>query len=197
MATYEDLKKANKAIKTLTLTRKDKKTGKETSKEYAEVNQRIKAFRMIYPDGFITTEIESLKDGECLMSAKVGEYTEDGSQHILGIGHAYEKQSDSFINQTSYVENCETSAVGRALGMAGFGIDTAVASYEEVQRAIETDRIDPTKANALMNMCERDGVSPEKIAEAFGVKSIYFLTEKMHSNVINHWADVKRRCSNE
>ena len=46
------------------------------------------------------------------------------------------KENSSFINKTSYIENCETSAVGRALGMAGIGIDTAVASAEEVQNAI-------------------------------------------------------------
>ncbi len=33
------------------------------------------------------------------------------------------KKEVSFINKTSYIENCETSAVGRALGMAGFGLD--------------------------------------------------------------------------
>lgn len=41
--TYEDIKKANDAIKTTDI----------KGKEYAEVNQRIKAFRMVYPEGFI------------------------------------------------------------------------------------------------------------------------------------------------
>ena len=55
---------------------------------------------------------------------------------LLGSGHAYEKEGSTFINRTSYIENCETSAVGRALGMCGFGIDTSIASSEEVQNAI-------------------------------------------------------------
>jgi hypothetical protein len=54
---------------------------------------------------------------------------------ILGEGTAYEKERSSFINKTSYIENCETSAVGRALGFAGFGIDTSIASLEEVMNA--------------------------------------------------------------
>lgn len=134
MATYEDIQKANETIKTIGIEKKDKRTGKVTVNEYAEVNQRIKAFRMVYPEGFILTEIVSLADGVCIVTARVGEYA-GGQQQILGMGTAYEKEGSSFINQTSYIENCETSAVGRALGMAGFGIDTSVASYEEVKNA--------------------------------------------------------------
>ena len=40
----------------------------------------------------------------------------------------------SNINKTSYVENCETSAVGRALAMLGIGIDTSIASANEVKK---------------------------------------------------------------
>ena len=56
---------------------------------------------------------------------------------VIATGTAYEKENSTFINKTSYIENCETSAVGRALGMAGFGIDTSVASAEEVANAIK------------------------------------------------------------
>lgn len=122
---FEQLAKANESIKTTDI----------KGKAYAEVNQRIKVFRMLFPDGFIRTEILSLADGICTMSATVGTY-ENGTEHILGTGTAQEKESSSFINKTSYVENCETSAVGRALGMLGIGIDTSVASYEEVENAI-------------------------------------------------------------
>lgn len=122
---YEDIKKANDAIKTTDI----------KGKEYAEVNQRIKAFRMVYPDGFIETEMLSNVDGVCVFMAKVG-CIENGGGKLLGMGHAYEKEGSTFINKTSYIENCETSAVGRALGMAGFGIDTSIASAEEVANAI-------------------------------------------------------------
>ena len=123
---YELIKKANEQIKTTGI----------GNKEYAEVNQRIKAFRMVYPEGFITNEIVSLENGICIIRATVGFYREDGEPVILGIGTAYEKEGSTFINKTSYIENCETSACGRALGMAGFGIDVSVASAEEVQNAI-------------------------------------------------------------
>ena len=129
MITYADIQRVNAEIKTTPI----------KGKEYAEVNQRITAFRKIYPTGFITPEIVRLDDdfktGICVMRATVG-YYDNGDKIILASGTAYEKSDSSYINKTSYIENCETSAVGRALGNAGFGIDTSVASYEEVQNAI-------------------------------------------------------------
>lgn len=126
MITYADIEKANNTIKTTDIKGKD----------YAEVNQRIKAFRMVYPTGSILTEMVSNENGVCVFKATVGYNDENGNGKILGTGTAYEKENSTFINKTSYIENCETSAVGRALGMCGFGIDVSVASYEEVQNAI-------------------------------------------------------------
>ena len=122
MITFEQIKNANENIKTIPV----------KGKEYAEVNQRIKAFRMLCPNGSISTEILYLADGIVTMRATV--CNEEGQ--VLGTGTAQEKETSSFINKTSYIENCETSAVGRALGMCGLGIDTSVASAEEVQNAI-------------------------------------------------------------
>ena len=51
--TFEELQKANQSIATTNI----------KGKEYAEVNQRIKAFRMVYPDGCIHTELVSNEDG--------------------------------------------------------------------------------------------------------------------------------------
>ena len=51
-------------------------------------------------------------------------------------GYAHEKQNSSFINKTSFIENCETSAWGRCLGNFGIGVDESVASADEVANAI-------------------------------------------------------------
>ena len=122
MYTWENIVAANATIKTSPI----------QGKQYAEVNQRIKAFRSLCPGGAIVTDMLSNKDGICIFRATV--YDEEA--RILGTGTAYEKEGSSFINKTSYIENCETSAVGRALGMCGFGIDVSIASAEEVQNAI-------------------------------------------------------------
>ena len=122
---WQSLVKANAAIRTTNI----------KGKEYAEVNQRVKAFRTLYPEGFITTEILCREGGLCIIRATVGHYA-DGKSVILATGTAYEKEGSSQINRTSYIENCETSAVGRALGMAGFGIDTSIASADEMNNAL-------------------------------------------------------------
>lgn len=131
---YLDLAIANETIGTIDI----------KGKEYAEVNQRIKAFRMICPNGAIETELLSNENGICVFKATI----KDEKGNVLGTGTAYEKEDSSFINKTSYIENCETSAVGRALGMCGLGIDVSVASAEEVQNAINNQTITQEEANA-------------------------------------------------
>lgn len=147
--TFEELQKANETIKTTNI----------KGKEYAEVNQRIKAFRMIHPCGSIQTNIESMENGLCIMRAVVF----DKAGNVLGIGHAYEKENSSNINKTSYIENCETSAVGRALGMCGFGIDVSVASKEEVENAIHQQEMmakaSEPKIIVLKSLCEKHGIN--------------------------------------
>lgn len=113
-------------------------------REYAEVNQRIKAFRLVYPQGSIRTEMLSNENGVCVFRATVW----DETNTLLATGHAYEKEDSTFINKTSYIENCETSAIGRALGMAGFGIDVSVASAEEVQNAIANQEVTQEEADS-------------------------------------------------
>lgn len=124
----EEIKKANESIKATTLKNKNgNKVG-----DYVEVNQRIKAFRQVYPTGTISTDIVSLENGVVMMKTTVL----DDNGKTLATGLAYEKESSSFINKTSFIENCETSAIGRALGFCGFGVDSSVASAEEVENAI-------------------------------------------------------------
>ena len=110
------------------------KTVKIRDKEYLEVNGRLKAFRTLpeYKGYSLVSDIVSLENGVITVKASI--YDADG--RIIATGLAQEKESSSFINKTSFVENCETSAWGRALGNLGIGIDTSVASAEEVENAI-------------------------------------------------------------
>lgn len=130
---YLDLAIANEQIKTTDIKGKD----------YAEVNQRIKVFRMLYPNGTIKTEMISNENGVCIFRAEIL----DNEGYLLATGTAYEKENSTFINKTSYIENCETSAVGRALGMCGIGIDTSVASAEEVQNAMQNQEVTQEEAD--------------------------------------------------
>lgn len=154
---FDDIVKANATIKTTDV----------KGKEYAEVNQRIKAFRSICPNGCIETCLVSNANGVCVFSAVV----KDENGKVLGTGHAYEKENSSFINKTSYIENCETSAVGRALGMCGIGIDVSLASYEEVANAIKQQEEKPTKENleTLRALAKEKGVSDDKLLKKYKI----------------------------
>ena len=200
MITFEDIKKANENIKTTDI----------KGKEYAEVNQRIKAFRMVYPEGSIETELINNENGVCMFKAWVyskkvwvNEHDEETGywkySQLLGTGTAYEKENSSFINKTSYIENCETSAVGRALGMAGFGIDTSVASAEEVENAIlqqEGEKIiSKTQAEALQQAIENamldvNGTDKEILAK-YGYKELIEIKVKDYGNIVNEFKKIK------
>ena len=190
--TFNELQEANKLIKTIDVKGKD----------YAEVPQRIKAFRSLFPNGAIETSIISNDNQMVVMKATV----RDEEGHILGEGHAYEKESSSFINKTSYIENCETSAVGRALGMCGFGIDTSVASYEEVanainnqdsmkaEKAMETTpkteeearkKCSEAQANFVEKLVAEKHIDKEAYLKQLKVKSFADLTSAQASAIIN------------
>ncbi len=110
------------------------KTIKIKGKDYVMVNERILFFRdnEAFEGWQIVTEIITVDVDNVVMKASV--VNPDGV--VMATGHGQEFAGSTFINKTSYVENCETSAVGRALGLMGIGIDTSIASFEEVANAI-------------------------------------------------------------
>ena len=122
------------------------KTTNIRGKQYVEVNERIKFFRQEdeYKNWTISTEFTALDSEMCVCKCIIA----DTNQRVVATGHAHEERSSSHINKTSYVENCETSAIGRALAMMGIGIDTSIASANEVQDAITKQEEKPSKKKA-------------------------------------------------
>lgn len=146
-------------------------------KEYMLVNDRVKLFRQAYPIGDIKTEIVSLENGIVVIRADI--FDQEGKH--LATGTAYEKENSTFINKTSYIENCETSAVGRALGFLGIGIDTSIASAEEVlnaevqQDSIKSEEegekvINQTKLNTLKGLFKQIKNNPKEIYDGLLAK---------------------------
>lgn len=191
MATFEDIRKANESIRTTDI----------KGKEYAEVNQRVKAFRMVYPEGSIETYMLSNENGVCIFKAEVF-----NGDTLIATGHAYEKEGSSFINKTSYIENAETSALGRALGIAGFGIDTSICSAEELKNAklnqskeeVEKLMIDAEKTpisdshvKILREKAKKLDVSTVMIAEKYGHSDIGDLNEAEYGRAMNALATMK------
>jgi hypothetical protein len=102
-------------------------------KDYIEVNVRVEKFYERFPNGRIVTELVSWSEGVVVMKAYA--YRDLNDNVPSATGHAYEKEGSTYINKTSALENCETSAVGRALAMLGFEIKKSIASKEEVGNA--------------------------------------------------------------
>ena len=127
------------------------KTTNIKGKQYVEVNQRLLFFRneKKYEGWSIETAFLVLDSESCVAQTTIS----DNEGRVIAQGTAQEDKSSSYINKTSYIENCETSAVGRALAMLGIGIETSIASSNEVSMAIAkqegastTKKADPKKA---------------------------------------------------
>lgn len=109
-------------------------------KEYETVALRVHKFREAHPGLTLLTEV-LYRDTECVvMKATIL----DEKGRVIATGHAEEYRKASEINRTSALENCETSAIGRALACFGLG-GTEFASADEVARAINGQKGEPKK----------------------------------------------------
>lgn len=206
MCTFSEIVEANKSINTTPI----------HGKQYAEVPQRVKAFRMLFPMGSITTEIIKLEDGVVFMRATAS----DENGRVLATGTAYEKEASSMINKTSFIENCETSAVGRCLSFLGLGIDVSIASAEEVTNAINAQeaiegkskkkeepkeekevnpdaKINKTQCGALLSRIEKEvglvKTITDLLLKSYKIKSLNELTIAQYEQINRGWAKLIER----
>ena len=129
-------------------------------KDYIQVHERVAEFRRNAHYAHLTIETDIVEKnyseltGDIVKNEKVvGKKTtrvldsiiikcvirnKDGN--IVSTGYAQEEKTTSFVNETSFVENCETSAVGRALGFLGLGIKDSIASADELVVAISKQK---------------------------------------------------------
>ena len=114
-------------------------------KQYVEVKERIKYFRENFKDWSLTSEVIDLTEDRCVIKATIS--NEKG--RVIASGIAYESKGSSYINKTSFIENCETSAWGRALANIGIGLDVAIASADEVLNAKAQDNPKKPKIEKL------------------------------------------------
>ena len=111
---------------------------------YEVVPSRVKRFWYDHPDGSVITEL-LVDDGTRIVTKTEVRFDKD--QVIpSGVGHAEEVRGSSNVNNTSALENAETSSTGRALGLAGYdGSNHSIATAEEVRSAIEQQKNTPAK----------------------------------------------------
>ena len=122
------------------------KTVNIRGKQYVEVKERVKYFRQEkkYEGWTIATEFPVLDAETAICKAMV--LNSEG--RVIATGHAHELQANGNINKTSFIENCETSAVGRCLAIMGIGVDDSMASAGEVADAIAQQESPPAKKAA-------------------------------------------------
>ena len=144
-------------------------------KDYVPVTEKVKYFRSHedYKGWQMVSSIISLDASSVTIETKI--INNEGV--VIGYGFANENIKNGFINKTSMVENCETSAWGRALSNIGIGIDTSIASAEEVATAINGQN----KINNNTKITEE--ALTDLIKKCTTVESIEQLSVKMRGKV--------------
>ena len=119
--------------------------------DYETVESRLEKWWKDYPDGRISTKIEQATDTRYIVSAELYKTEADAKAYATGL--ASESVSDRGVNSTSALENCETSAIGRALANAGYAAKGKRASREEMTKVVrsETFSVDRTEPLPISN----------------------------------------------
>ena len=158
-------------MKAIKIVHFDKKLGTNVSKDYYPVVERVKEFRKKYPDYCIDTNIIKQTDDSITIKAVI--YKDPAI--IVSSGIAHEKQSWSKLNEKSMVENCETSAVGRAMAFFSIGVGDDIASADEMQAIAKDEVNDATHAQISMieSLLEATSI-PEKHRKEIEVEFISY-----------------------
>ena len=166
-------------------------------KDYVLVNDRIKEFTTNpkYNDYGLETD-KTLDEWFEYTDKKTGEILQDNrvefkciitnaSGKTVSNGTARELRSSSYINKTSHIENCETSAVGRALGFFGIGIDTSIASADEVINAVNNQPEKQEDNRPWLNENQKNAVLKSTKQEAERIIRQYRIKKEFKTEINN------------
>ena len=158
-------------------------------REYKTVALRVNEFResAIYKGWSIMTEIVKIDDDQCVIKTQIV----NPESKIVATGHAQEFRKASQINGTSYVENCETSSIGRALACLGLA-GSEFASANEVVNAIhqQTNPVKELVTEAALTVAKNKLVEASKegkLKEAF-----FALTPAVQEELREYANDLKK-----
>ena len=107
--------------------------------DYETVESRLEKWWKDYPDGRVATKLEQASDTRYIVSAELFKTEADAKACATGL--ASESISDRGVNSTSALENCETSAIGRALANAGYAAKGKRASREEMTKVVQLQAV--------------------------------------------------------
>lgn len=112
--------------------------------DYEPVEARLARFWEGHPTGRVFTRMVSFEEGQVVFYAEI--YRDLTDQLPAATGYAHEVVTQRGVNSTSAVENCETSAIGRALANAGYATKAKRPSREEMTKAARTTLLPVTDA---------------------------------------------------
>ncbi len=160
------------------------KTVNIKGKEYVTVNERLLHFRNLaeYKGWRILEDLIGIDEKEGIFKATIL----DPEGNEISSAHAQEYRDSSFINKTSFLENGFTSALGRALGYLGIGIDVAIASAQEVGNAVANQNTDTKNwltEEQLEATLKGTKDQAEKVLNKFKVRKAYREKITNHFNI--------------
>jgi hypothetical protein len=142
-------------------------------KDYITVNERLKHFRASkeYEGWSILEEVVEVNEKEGIFCVRI--YNKEGDP--ISIAHAQEYRDNTYINKTSFLENGFTSALGRALGYLGIGIDASIASAQEMVNAVENQKDEKPWLNEAQLRATLKGTKEQaqKVLRDFRMKNEY------------------------
>jgi len=120
--------------------------------DYETVEERLVKFWKDYPDGRIDTRLVEASATRFIVQAYI--YRTEADQHPWSSGLAEETIQGRGVNATSALENCETSAIGRALASAGYATKGKRPSREEMQKVAKGAQVATQVAEAKAKMAD-------------------------------------------
>lgn len=113
--------------------------------KYQTVQDRIDLFWKAHPAGRFNIEIVSLSEQQVVMKAEV--WTDISEPNPRAVDYAEERFGSSPVNKSSFIENCATSVLGRAISQLGGhlspkGLKPSREEMEKVQRVQAEPEVD-------------------------------------------------------
>jgi hypothetical protein len=123
--------------------------------DYETVEERLTKFWKDHPDGRINTALLEANTTRFIIRAEI--FRTEVDAHPWATGIAEETVQGRGVNATSALENCETSAIGRALANAGYATKGKRASREEMTKVAKGDEVKATIDEVKAKMASTSG----------------------------------------
>lgn len=148
-------------------------------KDYKTVVERVNEFRNESKDWGIETELVHIDD----LSVVVKAIIKNPEGRVIASDYAEEVRANGNINKTSALENCSTSAIGRALAAYGLG-GTEYASANEVSNAIIQQNVKQATDEIIRGV----QAIRENMSSILAIKEAF--AEEEYSAVVEAWEEV-------